>query len=140
MPHLFAYGTLMCEDIMQAAAGCSPAAVRGVLRGYSRRRVKGEDYPGLLPIEGGRVEGMVYCDVPDSAWKRLDRFEGNMYVRRTVYIELADGGRSAAETYVVRLEHIGRLDASEWDVAEFLRHGKARFQSTYKGFRAIANR
>jgi gamma-glutamylcyclotransferase (GGCT)/AIG2-like uncharacterized protein YtfP len=140
MPHLFAYGTLMCKDIMQAAAGCRPAAVRGVLRGWSRRRVRGEDYPGLLPEEGACVEGVVYRDVPDSAWRHLDRFEGNMYARRTVYIELAEGGRSAAESYVVRPEHISRLDASEWDVAEFLRHGKARFQSTYKGFRAIANR
>jgi gamma-glutamylcyclotransferase (GGCT)/AIG2-like uncharacterized protein YtfP len=137
MAHLFAYGTLMCEDIMQAVADCRPARVPGTLRGFSRRRVKGEVYPGLIQIEGGRVEGMVYVDVSDSAWTRLDRFEGSMYVRRPVTVEVADGGRSAAETYVVRPEYIDRLGAGQWDFAEFLRNGKSRFQAGYEGYRVL---
>jgi gamma-glutamylcyclotransferase (GGCT)/AIG2-like uncharacterized protein YtfP len=137
MPHLFAYGTLMCEDIMQAAAGCRPSAVRGVLRGWSRRRVRGEDYPGLLPEEGARVEGVVYLDVPEGAWKRLDLFEGNMYARSSVCVELDDGSRLTAEAYVVRPEHAERLAEAGWDFEEFLRHGKTRFQSGYTGYTAL---
>ena len=48
MTHLFAYGTLMCEDIMQEVSGCLPEHRRGFLKGYVRRRVKGQAYPGLL--------------------------------------------------------------------------------------------
>lgn len=55
MAHLFAYGTLMCDDIMQAVAACRPARMPGTLRGFSRRRVKGEVYPGLLQNQGYRV-------------------------------------------------------------------------------------
>jgi gamma-glutamylcyclotransferase (GGCT)/AIG2-like uncharacterized protein YtfP len=138
MPHLFAYGTLMCEDIMQEVAGCRTAAIRGTLRGYSRRRVRGEDYPGLRPHDAGCVEGEVYCDVPESAWKRLDLFEGTMYARRPVAIELEHGGRLAAEAYVVRDEYADRLEEAEWDFSEFLRRGKARFKAGYEGFESLA--
>ncbi len=75
MTHLFAYGTLMCEDIMQEASGCLPENRRGVLKGYARRRVRGHAYHGLLQREGNPVDGVVYLDVPLSAWARLDRFE-----------------------------------------------------------------
>jgi len=57
MTHLFAYGTLMCEDIMQEVSGCLPEHQRAVLKGYVRRRVKGQVYPGLLQREANRVDG-----------------------------------------------------------------------------------
>ncbi len=33
MEHLFAYGTLMCADIMREVTGCAAAAVPAILRG-----------------------------------------------------------------------------------------------------------
>jgi gamma-glutamylcyclotransferase (GGCT)/AIG2-like uncharacterized protein YtfP len=78
MTHLFAYGTLMYEDIMQEVSGCLPEHRRGVLKGYVRRRVKGQIYPGLLQSEANRFDGVLYLSVPASAWERLDRFEGEM--------------------------------------------------------------
>ena len=59
MENLFAYGTLMCEDIMQDVAGCRLSCVPAELRGYSRRRVRGEHYPALVegrPAEGASLE------------------------------------------------------------------------------------
>jgi gamma-glutamylcyclotransferase (GGCT)/AIG2-like uncharacterized protein YtfP len=137
MLNLFAYGTLMCDDIMRDVSGCRLSQVPGVLKGYSRRSVKGEYYPGLVPDEKSRVAGIVYRQVPDPAWDRLDRFEGEMYTRRIVQIELNNGAALRASTYVVKPEFLEHLEPSEWDFADFLHHGKAGFQKHYKGFRLL---
>jgi gamma-glutamylcyclotransferase (GGCT)/AIG2-like uncharacterized protein YtfP len=135
--NLFAYGTLMCEDIMGEVSGCRLAYVPGTLRGYSRRSVRGEHYPALVPHEEGRVEGLVYRNVPDSAWERLDRFEGEMYARQLVQIELNDGATLPAATDVVQPEFLANLDQSDWDLADFLRNGKASFQRHFKGYQSL---
>jgi gamma-glutamylcyclotransferase (GGCT)/AIG2-like uncharacterized protein YtfP len=132
MTHLFAYGTLMCEDIMREVAGCRLPNVRGKLRGYSRRIVKGELYPALVQDEAGQVSGLVFRDVPPAAWERLDRFEGEMYRRQSVQVELADSKLLQAAAYVVRPEFLGHLDLSDWDFDRFLRSGKKRFLQEYR--------
>ena len=137
MTHLFAYGTLMCEDIMQEVSGSLPKHRRGVLKGYSRRLVKGQVYPGLLQREANRVDGVLYLNVPAAAWERLDRFEGEMYGRRTVSIEMNSGGRLTAETYIVRQEYVDNLEEVEWDFSEFLSSGKSKFRAGYIGYNSI---
>jgi gamma-glutamylcyclotransferase (GGCT)/AIG2-like uncharacterized protein YtfP len=137
MQNLFAYGTLMCEDIMEEVSGCSLSGKAGVVRGYSRRPVRGERYPALAPNEDGRVEGVVYLNLPVSAWDRLDRFEGRMYVRRPVQVELGDGAILPAETYIARQGFLERLEESEWDFADFLHNGKKWFRRNYGGYRQL---
>jgi gamma-glutamylcyclotransferase (GGCT)/AIG2-like uncharacterized protein YtfP len=138
MTHLFAYGSLMCEDIMQEVSGFLPDYRPEVLKGYIRLRVKGHVYPGLLQREAHQVDGVLYQNVPASAWDRLDRFEGEMYARRTVSIEMDSGGRLAAETYIVRPEYVDRLEEAEWDFSEFLNSGKSKFRAGYVGYHSIA--
>jgi len=136
--HLFAYGTLMCADIMGEVAGCGPLAREpATLRGYGRRAVRGEPYPALVPEESGRVAGVVYRDVPAAAWARLDRFEGELYARRPVVVELSGGGLLPAAAYVAEAALRERLARCDWDFDEFLRRGKARFRKHYRGFRAL---
>ena len=50
MENLFAYGTLMCEDIMREVSGVRLLQVSGKLKGYSRRGVKGEHYPAFIRV------------------------------------------------------------------------------------------
>lgn len=135
--HLFAYGTLMCEEIMNEVSGRRLSHAPGTLAGYRRYSVRGEHYPGIVPEEGAHVHGVVYWDVPPAAWERLDRFEGDMYARQRVEIHLADGGTLSAMTYVVRPAFVDHLDPSEWDFEDFLRHGKASFQNHYTGYRSL---
>ena len=127
----------MCEDIMEDVSGCCLSRIAGTLRGYSRRHVKGEHYPALVLDEKGCVEGVVYRNLPISAWDRLDRFEGEMYARQIVEVELKGGSSLRAETYVVKPNFLDRLDQTDWDFADFLRNGKASFQRHYKGYRAF---
>ena len=135
--NLFAYGTLMCDDIMREVSGCRLSHVPGTLKGYSRWSVKGEYYPALVPDEEDRVEGVVYRCVPNSGWDRLDRFEGEMYARKLVQIELIDGVTLLAATYVVQPEFLDHLDQSGWDFADFIRNGKASFQMNFKGYQSL---
>lgn len=127
----------MCEDIMHDVAACRVTGEPGILKGFFRHRVKGEHYPALSPDAGGCVEGVLYRGVPEPAWARLDRFEGEMYVRRPVRIELHGGTAVDAETYIVKPALKDLLEATEWDFSEFLRSGKAHFQERYKGYGAL---
>lgn len=127
MKHLFAYGTLMRADIMRAVSGCLPACVPGVVHGYCRRAVRGEAYPALIAAAACRVEGLLYRQVPDAAWPRLDDYEGDMYLRRTVPVVLADGTVETAETYLIDPARASRLAETDWDVAAFLRESPRRW-------------
>lgn len=132
--HCFTYGSLMSADIMDAVCGVRAAASPARLDGFARHPVIGQEYPGMVPSPGGGVEGVLYLDLPDAAWLRLDAFEGDEYARETVEVALADGRRLAAWTYVFKPELAARLGAGEWDFGRFLATGKARFTAQFMGF------
>jgi gamma-glutamylcyclotransferase (GGCT)/AIG2-like uncharacterized protein YtfP len=133
MKHLFAYGTLMCDDIMEDVSGLQLPGVPAVLQGYRRLGVKGEHYPAIVPGADSSVEGIIYRNIPHPAWELLDRFEGHMYARVTVQIALASGALLSAETYVARAGFNDCLEETEWDFSIFLRDGKESFCKSYKG-------
>lgn len=133
--HCFTYGSLMCDDIMGAVTAAAPLRpVPARLAGYRRAPVAGADYPGMVPAAEGRVEGVLYLDLPAAAWPRLDAFEGDEYQRSAVEVELPDGRRLTAWTYVFKPEYAARLGEGEWDFARFVKTGKARFEARYMGF------
>lgn len=139
MQDLFAYGTLMCTDIMRAVSGCrTPAGRRAVLHDHCRLVVRGEHYPGLLARRGAAVEGVLYRRLPAAAWARLDRFEGAEYLRRGISVELDDGSHRQAEVYLFRPELADRLEDRLWEPQVFLRHGKAAFEAAYRGYAVLA--
>jgi gamma-glutamylcyclotransferase (GGCT)/AIG2-like uncharacterized protein YtfP len=137
MQNLFAYGTLMCEDIMFAVAGEQLRHARALLPRYRRLSVENEQYPGVVPGDGASVDGIVYYDISPEAWSRLDHFEGEMYSRRLVTVLFENGDEGMAHCYVFRPEFQQRLTAEEWDFDMFLRCGKKIFQTRYPGFKGI---
>jgi gamma-glutamylcyclotransferase (GGCT)/AIG2-like uncharacterized protein YtfP len=137
MSHLFAYGTLMCTDIMEEVSGLQLPGVPALLQQYRRFCVRGEVYPAIIADADGDVDGVVYRNIPQSAWIRLDRFEGEMYARQMVEVVLAAGARIPAVTYVLRTEFTSCLEASEWDLQTFLRDGKDSFCQSYSGYRTL---
>lgn len=36
--------------------------------------MSGEENPAIVGQQGEAVQGVVYLDVPEAAWRRLDRF------------------------------------------------------------------
>jgi gamma-glutamylcyclotransferase (GGCT)/AIG2-like uncharacterized protein YtfP len=138
MHKLFTYGSLMCEDIMSAVVGgplpCQPA----ILPDFQRLTMKDEQYPGVVPLSGGRVEGIVYQGIEEQGWNRLDRFEGEIYSRNRVVIRYPeDDGEETVCCYVVKPEYRQLLTTTPWDFKAFLQHGKKIFQTRYLGFKDI---
>jgi gamma-glutamylcyclotransferase (GGCT)/AIG2-like uncharacterized protein YtfP len=130
----------MCEDIMAAVCDVPVASLiarAASLTEFARHPVINETYPGMVPFPDSVVSGVLYLNLPSSAWPRLDRFEGEMYERQSVTAYLEDGATLSADTYVFRPKFAHRLAVGDWDFAAFLREGKARFTDFYLGFRHI---
>jgi len=132
--HCFTYGTLMTQEIMDHVAGCTIPGVPAWLADYARYQVRGEDYPGLLPCPGKVLSGVLYRDLPDDAWHRLDAFEGEMYYRAEVRVRLADDTEQEALTYMFKPGWRALLLPEEWDPEHFREEGRLRFMQRYLGF------
>ncbi|MDD2467614.1 MAG: gamma-glutamylcyclotransferase [Desulfobulbus sp.] len=137
LPDLFTYGSLMCEDIMTDVAASRLRCTPATLSGYRRFLVKDEKYPGVIPMAGGVVPGIVYHGITPGSRQRLDRFEGEMYERKPVTVQYADGRQTVVDCYLFRPAFAHRLTATEWDFTIFLQGGKTVFQHQYCGFKAI---
>lgn len=137
MKVLFAYGTLMSEEIIKAVIGFVPEKKQGTISGFRRYAIKNAHYPGVKPAESSSVEGVVYLSIDREAWRRLDLFEGNMYYRREVVVVLDDGVRTEAEVYVVKPEFISSLADHDWSFSRFRKSGKTFFVESYDGFESL---
>ncbi len=115
---VFAYGTLLFPEVMLAVTRTRFLAQPAMLRGYARRRVRGASYPGLRCEPGAVTEGRLYRAVDPAALDRLDAFEGNLYARERVLVEL-DASLLEAITYLIRPAFLHRLSEESWDPAAF---------------------
>ena len=104
---------------------------------YQRYLVENEQYPGVVPSVDGQVQGIVYHDISPECWSRLDRFEGEFYIRDLVAVCYEKGNEAMACCYIFRPEFRDRLSGEEWDFETFLRGGKKIFQTRYSGFKDI---
>lgn len=128
-----------------------------ILHAHQRHKVKNADYPAILPTKAtsnASVRGTLVEGLTDGDMWRLDIFEGSEYARRKVKVhvlqtgakkgdeaehamrddhlsqrELRDNGEGEpveAETYVWTAG-AHRLEAEEWDFAEFVRDKMKRW-------------
>ncbi|MBW2602750.1 MAG: gamma-glutamylcyclotransferase [Deltaproteobacteria bacterium] len=58
--NIFTYGTLMLPRVMYAVTARKLRFVDAMLRGYARFTVKGESYPGIIPVTEAVTEGIIY--------------------------------------------------------------------------------
>ncbi|MEM7394906.1 MAG: gamma-glutamylcyclotransferase family protein, partial [Verrucomicrobiota bacterium] len=113
--NLFAYGTLMCEETLRDVTGKTMTRVKATLHGYRRMAVKDAPYPAVVPEANHWVEGVLYRDVPPEVWAELDHYEGEIYSRESVDVELHSGFSVRADVYVLRNEFRFCLDDKAWD-------------------------
>lgn len=85
---LFCYGTLELVDTMRVLIGTVPPSHQATLSGYARFRIKGKHYPGIVAQQGTNVIGTLYAKVTQTQLKRLDRYEGPMYRRCRVMVNV----------------------------------------------------
>ncbi len=132
--NLFAYGTLMCPDILEAVLWKKRSGISALLSGYGRFRVSGEHYPGIIPVAGAVVPGVLFPGISPEGLRRLDIFEGQIYTRTTVYVLAPDFGVYAAFAYVVRPEYRSYLTSEPWNVGYLTTERRQSFVSQYAGF------
>ena len=111
---LFAYGTLEAAEVWLAVAGRACAAEPARLPGWACFRVRGADYPGVLPRAGAATLGTLYRGVDAGMLARLDSYEGALYRRERLRVVTLAGAATLAWVYVVRPEHADRLGDEAW--------------------------
>lgn len=141
----FFYGTLMAPQVLHRVCHGSMDPTNpiyathnlrtqpAVLHGHRRHRVKGADYPAVLPHPVSTVRGTYVTGLTDADLWRLDIFEGDEYRREAVTVRVlttvgddttgegnVEGEAVQAETYIW-IAGKDRLEESEWDFAEFQR-------------------
>ena len=137
MTNLFAYGSLMCEDILFAVISCRPAGSNALLNDYYRSKIHNEEYPAIIPQSKARVDGVLYPDLPGAAIEKLDVFEGAYYDRQDVQVFSEKCGEMEAMAYVLKPQYYQLLTYTEWSYAHFLAAGRQKFERAYLGFRDI---
>jgi gamma-glutamylcyclotransferase (GGCT)/AIG2-like uncharacterized protein YtfP len=132
--NIFAYGTLWIHDVMYAVTAREFRFKNAILRGYARFTVKGESYPGIIPVTDAVTEGIIYFDVDELSLERLDAFEGDLYQRKPVRVETKEREIQDAEAYVVKPKFRDHLSSSDWNMKEFDQKHLKAFLETYQGF------
>ncbi len=112
--NLFIYGSLWEPSIFQSVCGlsftCKGSAVDdktlfaepAFLPRY--KRISPDNvYYYAIPSPSSRIEGLLIHDVPDSAMKQIDKYEGKRYQRETVSVNTA-AGTAQAQAYLVSHE------------------------------------
>lgn len=83
--HRVIHGHAEPESWQKAMLRFQPA----VLHGYQRHRVRGADYPGIVPApESTSVLGTLVSGLTDGDIHRLDMYEGDEYTREGVSVRV----------------------------------------------------
>jgi gamma-glutamylcyclotransferase (GGCT)/AIG2-like uncharacterized protein YtfP len=130
--HIFTYGSLMYRPVWERVVAGEYRAEAATVRGFSRRRIRGELYPALVrAAPDAEVAGVLYRDVSAPDVAALDRFEGEgeAYSRILVRIHLAGGGVEQGWSYLYLRRDL--VEDSPWDPELFETDGLERFLATY---------
>jgi len=124
----------MIPEVMHVVTTRELRNMDAILRGYARFTVKGESYPGIIPVTDAVTRGIVYFDVDELSLERLDAFEGDLYERTPILAEIKEGGILNAEAYVIKRQFGDYLSSKEWSAKEFVQKYLKAFLETYSGF------
>ncbi|MCJ1285444.1 hypothetical protein MMC26_004784 [Xylographa opegraphella] len=151
----FFYGTLMAPQVLHRViyGTTAPTAQQksslkiesAILEGYSRHKVRGCDYPAIIPSSTSStsaqgihsVRGTLVTGLSAQNVFRLDVFEGDEYNRQKVDVQVISDGAGdgsggsgeiavEAETYVW-IDGAERLEEGEWDFETFVREKLGRW-------------
>jgi gamma-glutamylcyclotransferase (GGCT)/AIG2-like uncharacterized protein YtfP len=124
---LFCYGTLQSPLVIKAVTGQAYAGQEATLHNWARFRVRGSEYPGIVPKEESVVSGKVYWDLDETAMEKLDAFEGDKYERVIVEVTMPDGTCVEAYAYAIKDDCRKYLSDDPWEFDRFLQNGLEKF-------------
>ena len=114
MKHLFVYGTLLNDEILEQLLSFVPEKTNATLFGYKRVQVKDEVYPGIFPHATSSVVGLLLGGLSHQHLTILDNYETPHYQREKVELILPDSKRIHSETYVYKSQYFKYLSDQPW--------------------------
>lgn len=126
--NLFAYGTLMWPDVLEAVTGRRMAGEKITLAGYKRLRAKDRHYPVILRSPEDSVSGVLYTGLTEEEFQCLDAFEGVEYDRTEVAL-----GEGTAFAYVLSNDWKHIADSKPWIPDPLRPEDVAMFCKEYTG-------
>ena len=133
--NLFAYGSLMFEEVWSQLVRGQYIKRPARLHGFTRRRVHGDVYPVIVRSHAGDwVDGVVYFGVRPEDLERLDIFEAEPYNRQTHTVVVEGRERHKADVYVLKDDYRHMVHDREWDPQWFEREALPIFIGSYRGF------
>ncbi|KAI9776268.1 MAG: hypothetical protein M1839_000502 [Geoglossum umbratile] len=118
---LFVYGSLLIPHLLQSASGYETSmidlmhkATGATLYGYRRHALSNVIFPAIVPNPEGIVSGAVVVGLSDEEKEAVKRFEGEMYdkVEVEVEVEMAIGEEFGA--LVMKTETV-KADTYVWN-------------------------
>ncbi|KAH8929276.1 PLP-dependent transferase, partial [Atractiella rhizophila] len=121
----FFYGTLMNTRILNRVLKSkeSRPSKQAILKGYTRHKVYGCDYPAVIPgtEKESSVLGVVVEGLDAREVEYLDIFEGSEYERQVVTVELTDTEESLVAQIYIWISPRSHLENAEWNYDDFVR-------------------
>ena len=114
MKHLFVYGTLLNDEILEQLLSFVPEKTNATLFGYKRVQVKEEVYPGIFPHANSSVVGLLLGGLSHQHLTILDNYETSHYQREKVELIMPDNKRIHSETYVYKSQYYKYLSDQPW--------------------------
>ncbi|MCW8885733.1 MAG: gamma-glutamylcyclotransferase [Motiliproteus sp.] len=121
MATLFCYGTLALPGVVKRLIGRVPDGVQAKLENYVCRCIRDTDFPALVPRKKSEVTGTLYRNLSPQEIRILDDYEGQMYKRQQVWVELDQGKTEHSWVYVLRSQYYSKVLEQPWDVEKYLR-------------------
>ena len=124
--HVFTYGSLMFAPVWECVVRGRYRSAAARLDGHARFALSDDTYPGMVPVPGSTVAGVLYFDVDPDDLVTLDHFEGAEYRRTPIEVRLDAARVLSAQTYL--FDAPGRLSTRPWNPDTF---PIARFLDSY---------
>ena len=101
--NVFVYGTLIFPEIVFSLTNKKFLMKDAILKGYKRFKVndphREQKGPALIEEKGGEVRGKILFDVDKDTIKILDKFEGESYEKKKVFVSV-NGKKVEAIVYL----------------------------------------
>ena len=122
--NIFAYGTLICPEMVFALTGKNYVSEKAVLNNFKRFKIYDDGqpraYPAIKKYAGGLVNGIILYDVDKESMEALDFFEGGEYIRTLLEI-VTDGKKIKTYVYVWEKKYNPKLK-NEWSLNYFIKN------------------
>jgi gamma-glutamylcyclotransferase (GGCT)/AIG2-like uncharacterized protein YtfP len=117
---LFAYGSLLFPEVVQALLGRIPESTPAAVAGWRVAALPGRVYPALVAAEA-LAKGHLLAGLTRQEWRIIDAFEDHLYDLRR--LTLTDGRHGWAYLYADASD----VSPDDWDANRFEQHDLAAF-------------